>query len=162
MVEPAANGKKLVHVVERLRVTNTSFDVGPGLIKSSITEGPVVGEHRTTLVFDPDYPQQVIPVFSVNSLFTFFAEGRRPIGTLRANLFEGRAFKTYLPELEQPFFRVVGFGPFTAGTGQFKDAIGMVSTNGALSLTPGAVSAMYMLRISDPQGRFQSPWTVRR
>ena len=161
VVEPSANGKKLIHIVERLRVANTSFDVAPGLIKSRIGEGPVVGEHRTTLVFDPDYAQQVIPVYSVDSLFTFFAEGRRPIGTLRANLFEGRAFKTSLPELEQHFFRVVGFGPFIEGTGQFKGAIGMVSTNGALSLTPGALSAMYMLRVSDPEGRFQSPWAPR-
>jgi hypothetical protein len=111
-----------------------------------------------TLIFDPDFPKEVIPLYSSNSEFRFFTAAERlPIGTLRADLFEGRAFRTALPQLARPFFRITGFGPFTGGTGQFKDLVGMVSLNGALSLAPGAVSSMYMLRIADPAGRFRSP-----
>ncbi len=160
VIAPSKDGKKKeIHIVERLRLVDTSFDIHPTL-RSRTVEREVVGEQRTTLIFDPDDPNEVIPLYSANSEFTFFADGNKPIGSLKANLFEGRAFRTHLPELEQPFFRITGFGPFIEGTGQFKDMIGMVSVNGALSLTPGALSAMYMLRMSDPLGRFRSPWAV--
>jgi hypothetical protein len=157
-VEPAGDGRKLkVTMVEEMRLVDTNFDVVPRL-RSRTVPGPIVGEHRMTLIFDPDFPKEVIPLYSSNSEFRFFTAAERlPIGTLRADLFEGRAFRTALPQLARPFFRITGFGPFTGGTGQFKDLVGMVSLNGALSLAPGAVSSMYMLRIADPAGRFRSP-----
>jgi len=158
VIGPSKDGKKKqVHYVERLRLVDSSFDVHPYL-RSRTVEREVVAEQRTTLVFDPDDPNEVIPLYSINSEFKFFAEGNKQIGSLRANLFEGRAFRTQLPELDQPFFRITGFGPFIEGTGQFENTVGMVSINGALSLTPGALSAMYMLRMADPLGRFRSPW----
>jgi hypothetical protein len=156
VTEAAGDGrKKRIHMVERLRLVDNSFDVYPTL-RTRTVEGEVVGEHRTTLVFDPDDPGDVIPLYSTGSTFRFFDRGRRPIGSVRANLFEGRAFRTVLPQLKKPFFRITGFGPFIEGTGQFKDAIGMVSVNGALNLEPGAVSSMYMLRMADPLGRFRN------
>ena len=156
VVEPAGEGnKKRVHMVERLRLADSAFDVTP-VLRSRTVAGPVVGERTTTLVFDPDDPNDVIPLYSINSECRFFANGNRPIGSVKVNLFEGRAFRTTSPELAQPFFRIVGFGPFTEGTGQFKDTVGMISVNGALSLSPGAVSSMYMLRMADPLGRFRS------
>jgi hypothetical protein len=156
VIEPAPDGKrKQVHLLERLRLVDSLFDVQSGFLKSRTTEKEVVGERRTTLIFDPDDINQVIPLFSSNSVFTFFADGGTPIGTLKANLFEGRAFRTSLPELEQPFFRIGGYGPLQEGTGQFKDTVGMITVNGALSLTPAALSSMYMVRILDPLCRFQ-------
>jgi hypothetical protein len=158
VIKPSKDGKKKqIHMVERLRLVDSSFDVNP-VLRSRTVEGEIVAEQTTTLVFDPDDPNEVIPLYSINSEFKFFAEGNKPIGSLRANLFEGRAFRTRLPELDQPFFRITGFGPFTKGTGQFEQMVGMVSVNGALSLRPGALSAMYMLRMADPLGRFRSPW----
>ena len=155
VIEPSRDGrKKRVYLVELLRAVDNSFDVYPTL-RTRTVAGPVVGEHRTTLVFDPDDPNEVIPLYSTDSVFRFFARGGQPVGSVRANLFEGRAFRTSLPQLRKPFFRVTGFGPFIEGTGQFKDAVGMVSVNGALSLTPPAVSSMYMLRMADPLGRFR-------
>lgn len=156
VTEPAGDGRKMrVHMVERLRLVDNSFDVYPTL-RTRTVEGEVVGEHRTTLVFDPDDPNDVIPLYSTGSTFRFFDRRGRPIGSVRANLFEGRAFRTVLPQLNRPFFRITGFGPFIEGTGQFKDAVGMVSVNGALNLAPGAVSSMYMLRMADPLGRFRN------
>ncbi len=158
VIAPSKDGtKKEIHLVERLRLVDSSFDIYPTL-RSRTIEREVVGEHRMTLILDPDDKNEVIPLYSANSEFRFFAEGNKTIGSLNANLFEGRAFRTYLPELEQPFFRITGFGPFIEGTGQFRNMIGMVSVNGALNLTSGALSAMYMLRMSDPLGRFRSPW----
>ena len=156
-VERAEGGKVKVTMVEEVRLVDTNFDVVPKL-RSRTVPGAVVGEHRMTLVMDPEFPQEVVPLYSVGSEFRFFtAADRLPIGTLRADLFEGRAFRTTLPQLDRPFFRITGFGPFTGGTGQFSDPVGMVSLNGAISLAPGAVSSMYMLRIADPAGRFRSP-----
>jgi len=156
-VEPVPNQtKKRIRLVERLRLADTDFDVGPGCLKSKTVLGPVVGERQTTLVFDPDDPNETIPLFSTDSEFRFFADDGKSIGALKADLFEGRAFRTSLPELAQPFFRIVGFGPYGQGTGQFKSLDGMLVMNGALSLTPGALSSMYLLRISDPLGRFRS------
>lgn len=155
-VEPTGDGKVRVTMVEDVRLVDTNFDVIPRL-RSRTVPGPLVGEHRMTLVFDPDFPHEVIPLYSVGSEFRFFtADGRLPIGTLKADIFEGRAFRTTIPHLESPFYRICGFGPFTGGTGQFANLVGMVSLNGALSLA-GATSSMYMLRMADPSGRFRSP-----
>lgn len=156
IIEPAADGRKQrIHMVERLRLVDNSFDVIPTL-RTRTVAGDIVGEHRTTLIFDPEDPQDVIPLYSVNSVFRFFDRRGRSIGSVRANLFEGRIFRTFLPQLRNPFFRITGFGPFISGTGQFKDAVGMISVNGALNLAPGAVSSMYMLRMADPLGRFRN------
>lgn len=155
-VTPTGDGGKVrVTMSEEVRLVDTNFDVVPRL-RSRTVPGPVVGEHQLTLVFDPDFDKDVIPLYSTTSEFRFFTADRLPIGTLTANLFEGRAFRTTLPQLDQPFFRITGFGPFTRGTGQFSNPIGMISLNGAMSLS-GAVSSMYMLRIADPSGRFRSP-----
>jgi len=155
VIEPGPDGKKKVRMQQQLRLADNSFDVFP-VLRSRTIEKEIVGEQTTTFVFDPDDPNQVIPLYSVNSEFRFFTKSNKTIGTLKANIFEGRAFRTVIPELQQPFFRVTGFGPFLEGTGQFKDMIGMVSINGALSLTPGAFSAMCMLRMADPLKRFQA------
>jgi hypothetical protein len=158
IIEPMRDGKKKIHLFQQLRLADNSFDVEP-VLRSRTIEREIIGDQRTTLIFDPDDPNEVIPLYSINSEFRFIADNNQLIGSLKANLFEGRAFRTALPELAQPFFRITGFGPFIEGTGQFKDMVGMVSVNGALSLSPGAFSAMYMLRMADPLKRFQAPWT---
>jgi hypothetical protein len=156
VIKPARDGKKKqIELVQRLRLVESTFDVRPTL-RSRTVAGEVVGEQKTTLVFDPDDPHEVIPLFSIHSECKFFAEGHKLIGTLKANLFEGRAFRTHLRQLEAPFFRITGYGPFIEGTGQFKGIVGQISVNGALSLTPGALSSMYMLRMVDPLQRFKS------
>jgi hypothetical protein len=153
-IELGGDGKARVTLIEEVSIADSSFDVRPRLISRTVP-GPVVGEHKMTLVFDPNDPNNVIPLFSLHSEFRFFADGHAPIGTLKVNFVEGRAFPTKVPQLPRPFFRITGYGPFLSGTGQFQNAVGMASMNGALSLSPGAVSSMYMLRIADPDGRFR-------
>ena len=157
IVEPAPEDpkKKQIHMVERLRLCNPSTVVGPGVIESFNALGPVVGERRTTLVFDPDDPLPVIPIYSKNSMFRFFAEGDKTIGTLHAELSDARGFRTTSPELASPYFRLGGYGRFGVGTGQFKEVEGTVCATGAVSVTPGAVSTLYILRINDRLHRFR-------
>lgn len=157
-VEPAGEGnKRRFRLVERVRRVDNEFDVRPRL-RSRTVPREVIGIRTTTLVFDPDDPNDVIPLYSADSEFQFFADGDKPIGSVRAELFEGRAFRTRLPDLDRPFFRITGYGPFVTGTGQFEETVGMVSLNGALSLEPAVLTGMYMLRMVDPAGRFRSPW----
>jgi hypothetical protein len=159
VIEPAPDGKKKqVHLVERVRLCDLSTDVSPGLIESHNAIGQVVGERRTTLVFDPDDSNKVIPLFTKNSLFRFFAEDNKTIGTLEVELSEARAFPTYSPDLQHPYFRIGGYGNFGEGTGQFKQAEGVLTATGAFSLNPGALSSLYILRINDRLHRFRPLW----
>ena len=55
-----------------------------------------------------------------------------------------------------PVFRFGGFGPFLGGTGPFRDAVGMMSLNAAISVFPRTLSNLYVLRVSDVDGRFRA------
>ncbi len=158
VVGPSTDGaKKQVQLVARLRWADAVCDVSPGSIQSRMAAGEVVGEHRLTLVFDPDDTNQVTPLYSAQSAFTFRA-GKTPIGTLQAQLTEGRAIRTSSPELSQPYFRLGAYGQLGAGTGQFASLTGIISVNGSLSLQPAGLSAMVLLRIADPLLRFRPLW----
>jgi hypothetical protein len=156
--DPSSDGKQLfVKIVERLRLAHFSFDIGPpeGL-RSRTTMGPIVGRHSMTLIIDLNNPGDVIPAYSKGSTFSFFDRDHNLIGGFKADLFEARVFPTEWPGLRTPILRIGGIAPPTEGNGQFKNPIGMVSVNGIFSLTSGAVSMMYMVRLSDPLGRFRS------
>jgi hypothetical protein len=157
IADASPDGKRLyVRFVERLRLVDFSFGIGPpeGL-RSKTKEGPIVGRHSMTLVLDLDGPRDVIPAYSKGSEFSFFDEDGQVIGGFKADLFEARIFPTDLPGLRTPIYRIGAIAPPTEGNGQFKDPVGMVSVNGAFSLATGALSTMYMVRLSDPLGRFQ-------
>jgi hypothetical protein len=155
VIEPAEDGKKQVRLVERVRLCDPQTVVGPNLIASSNALGPVVGERRTTLVFDPADPLPVIPVYTKDSEFRFFAAGDKTIGTLRVEVSEARAMRTTAPDLVNPYFRLGGYGHFAGGTGQFDQLEGVLTVTGAFSLTPPAVSSLYLLRINDPLHRLR-------
>jgi len=147
------------NIYERLRLANVLFDLTtPVDLRSQTTQGPIVGTRSSTLYFytDPANPAPVSPVQDIDGVFTFFDPQRRVIGTLNANVVEGRAFATELTETPKPILRLTGFGPFTSGTGQFANASGMMSTNGVLSIFPRAISRLYVLRIEDSDGKFQT------
>lgn len=160
IVEPAPDdpAKKQIHLVERIRLCDPSTVVGPGLIQSHNAIGPVVGERRTTMVFDPGDPAPVIPVHTSNSVFRFRTPRGEPIGTLEVELSEARAFRTTSPELAAPYFRLGGYGRFRRGTGSFRGIEGVLTSTGAMSVTPGALSTLYILRINDRQNQFRPLW----
>ncbi len=153
----AGDGRILsVNLFERLRLVHINFDINTTQdIRSRMIEGDVVGSHRSTLVFNPDAPTDVTPLYSANDIYTFHDREGKTIGTVNANIAEGRAIRTELPGMSHTVFRIGGAGPFIEGTGQFMGAIGMASVNGALSLKPNTLSSLYMLRIIDPDSRFR-------
>jgi hypothetical protein len=154
----AGDGRILsVNLFERLRLAQIAFDINTTEdVRSQTIEGPVIGLHRSTLMFDPNAPTVVTPLYSTNDLYTFKDKEGRTIGTVKANLAEGRAIRTKLSGTPHTVFRIGGAGPFIEGTGQFMGAVGMASLNGALSLRPNALSNLYMLRIIDADGRFRA------
>jgi len=146
------------NIYERLRLANILFDLTtPEDLRSRTTAGPIVGTRSSTLYFytDPADPAPVSPVQDVGGVFTFFDSQGKVVGTLNADMVEGRVFATELSDAPRPVLRLTGFGPFTSGTGQFKDASGMMSINGVVSLFPHAVSRLYVLRIEDSDHKFR-------
>lgn len=151
-------------VHELLRLVSVSFDlggVGDRGFRSRTTTGPIVGRLSTTLSFNPLNPQTPgtllapIPYQTESGVFTFFDRYRCPIGTVNANIVEGRAFTTPLEGAPMPVFRMAGFGPILSGTDPFNGVEGMLSMNGIVSVFPRTLSNMYVMRVVDPDGKFQ-------
>jgi hypothetical protein len=149
-----------VEMVEQLRLVDLSVDVTPpeGL-RAQTKTGAIVGQHRRTLILDtsnPNQPNTVIPAYSKGGEFSFFDENGTSIGGFKADLFEARVFPTSVAGSQTPIYRIAGVAPPTDGTGQFTNSTGMVSVNGAFSLTTGAISTVYILRLADPFGKFRA------
>ena len=139
------------HVYELLRSVKIDMDVdSTNGIKSKCTLGPIVGRVKADLYFNAFDPNPVTPVQTTNSLFEFFNLSGVQVGTLRANMVEGRAFRTELSGAPLPVFRMAGFGPIQNGTGQFRGADGMMSMNSIVSVFPRTLSNLYVLRLQDP------------
>jgi hypothetical protein len=150
-------------VHELLRLVAISFDVNTSSgMRSTIVEGPIVGSLQFDLEFDSADPRVPTPFQTANAAFSFRDRDGIPIGTLRANVVEGRGFMTNLPQAPPPVVRVVGFGPFLSGTGQFSGLSGLLSLNGIISIPARIPSILYVLRISDPDKRFSQAWRSQR
>jgi hypothetical protein len=146
------------NVVERLRLVHIRYDTDTRRgVRAYMSEGPIVGSLRGTLHFNPLDPRPVFPIYTTNGVLTFFDRHNRTIGTVYANIAEGRAFRTEMPGAPMPVFRFGGFGPFNQGTGQFAGVNGMMSLNAVVSVFPRTLSNLYVLRINDPDGRFRAP-----
>jgi hypothetical protein len=149
------DGKVLgAKVHERLRLVHVSFEVD-GNLESYTTEGPIVGNLSFLLdfnLFDPSVP---FPFRTHQGKFSFFDSRRNPIGTLEADIVEGRSFRTELEGAPLSIFRMVGFGPFLRGSGEFANADGMLSLNGAISVFPRSPRLFYVLRFHDPAGKLR-------
>jgi hypothetical protein len=157
-----AGGGRVVgaSVHELLRLVRISFDVAtPKGLRSKTSEGAIVGSLSFTLKFDSADPRVPTPFQTTDSLFTFFDRERRAIGTLIANVVEGRGFLTELEGAPAPVLRMGGFGPFLEGSGELGGASGMLSLNGIICIPVRTPSILYVLRVSDPDGKFRA--TIR-
>jgi hypothetical protein len=159
---PSPDGKGFIgsRVNELLRLVRFSFDMNtPAGLRSATEVGPVVGKVSAILYFNFLDPAGVIPIQTTNGVFTFFDEQGTSLGTVLANMVEGRAMRTQMPGVPMPLFRFAGFGPVLSGTGLFNGVEGMLSMNSAISVFPRTLSNLYVFRFYDPQGKLRSPWS---
>jgi hypothetical protein len=125
-------------------------------LHSSTRKGPIAGTASAMLSCNLANQSTVTQAQTTASVFRFHDSQGRSLGSLAANMVEGRAFRTYLPGASSyPVFRLGGFGPFSQGSGVFAGAQGMMSMNGVISVYPPTLSNLYVLRFEDPEGRFQ-------
>jgi len=141
-------------MVQRLRLVHTGFDLGAGDgpgdgLRTSVEEGPVVGSVSATLWLDPTDTAPISPVTSSDGVFTFTDAAGQTIGVLRANIVEGKIFKDEVNGRSGS--RLAGLGPLIGGTGVFDGAVGMMTVNAGVG-----VSSLYVIRISDPDGRYRA------
>ena len=149
----ASDGRMLgARVHERLRLVRLEFDSTSTGIDGRSRVGALVGRVTATLHFDATDPRSVLPIRTTDGVFTFEDAHGREVGAIRADMVEGRAFRTALPGAPTPVFRFAGFGPITGGSGLFARAAGLMSMNAAISMFPRTLSNLYVLRLLVPDG----------
>ena len=162
-----------IELHELLRPLDLDFAVvdgsGPGGgLKSWVKSGALVGRGSRVLHF-PITPGHdgcdllaPVPVWTTGGEFVFESGGRR-LGSVRADLVEGRGFATPATGTAgdgcsastSNLYRVGGFGPIEGGTGQFEGADGLLSMNALLSFDPLSFSNLYVFRFADAEGRYR-------
>jgi hypothetical protein len=144
----AADGRMLgARVQERLRSVRLEFDSASAGIEGRARVGSLVGRVTATLYFDATDPRPVLPIRTTDGVFTFEDADGRVVGTIRADMVEGRAFRTALPGAPTSVFRFGGFGPIIGGSGAFAGVGGLMSMNAAISMRPSTLSNLYVLRL---------------
>lgn len=146
-------------IFENLRLVHIGFDKES--LRSSTEEGAIVGTASAMLYCSFENQLTVTPAQTTGGVFRFHDPQGRSLGSVFANIMEGRAFRTSLPGAPYPVFRMGGFGPFHGGTGAFAGARGMLTLNGVISAFPPTLSNLYILRFEDPDGRLRArlPWS---
>ncbi len=150
---PPGNSPVGAQVFERLRLVRIGFDYES--MQSSTQSGEIVGTASAMLHCSFANQFTVTTAQTTEGVFTFHDSQGRSLGSVSANMMEGRAFRTYLPGAPYPVFRMGGFGPLRGGTGAFAGARGMMSMNGVVSAFPATLSNLYILRFEDPDKRLQ-------
>ncbi|HEY1336953.1 MAG TPA: amidase family protein [Bryobacteraceae bacterium] len=151
-------GGATVHAL--LRAVHTEFDRGSGYdrLRSVTTVGPIIARWRSQVSFGasegsrPAKSAEAIPIRLHNIVITF-CDGAG--GTLEASINDGSGFAMQLPGVSAPLLRIGGFGALTGGSGRFANAKGIVSLVSAISLTPPALSNLYLIHLVDPDGAFR-------
>jgi hypothetical protein len=136
------------NVFEQLRTADLSG--------GSAREGPLVGTVGAVLDFNPLNPSPVAPIRTRDGVFTFHDQAGRSLGTVAADMIEGRSFRTRIEGMLLPVFRFGGFGPIRGGTGAFAGARGIMIMNSVISVQPRTLANSYVLRLGDPGGRFRA------
>jgi hypothetical protein len=151
---PPGEAPSGAQLFENLRLVQIDFD--PESLQSRTEPGEIVGTASATLLCSFANQFTVTTAQTTEGVFTFRDSRGRALGSVSANMLEGRAFRTYLPGAPYPVFRIGGFGPLLGGTGAFAGVRGMMSVNGVVSAFPATISNLYVLRFEDPDGRLQS------
>lgn len=146
------------NVYERLRTTtleaglSTSPSSASPRLQSYGQPGPVSGSVGARLSFNPLRCCSIGPIQTRRGVFEFHDSRGQPLGSIEANMVEGRSFRTELQGVLLPVFRFVGFGPIDRGSGIFAGATGMMTMSSVISVQPRTLSNLYVLELdANPQ-----------
>jgi hypothetical protein len=117
-------------------------------------KGSIPGASQRGTPFDPF-------LFEGVSRYSFRDSSGREVGSLTANVVEGRRFDVVFPEAPAvPALRFGFFGPIVAGSGCFEGVQGILygASGSVFNLPPGdhVISNWYVARLLDPDGRFRA------
>ena len=132
-------------------------DKGRGGLQSVTRVGQIVGQLFAKISFDPTAPGGTLlnPIpFTTWDEFTFFDRNGQTVGGFVADLIEGRVFNISVGG--EKAIRFGGIGSLLDGTGTFSGIEGLMTDNSVVIFTPHVSASVYILRISDPDGRFSS------
>jgi hypothetical protein len=149
-------GENTLKTTERLRLIHSGFDLGAtdlSGLRTIVEQGPVVGSVKATRRIGAS-DGSTTHFTTTDGVFTFNDASGRPIGTLRADVVEGKMFRDSVAG--EAVERLGGFGPLQGGTGTFDGAIGMMTVNAGVG-----VSSLYVIRVSDPDARYRAAFDDR-
>jgi hypothetical protein len=155
-----------LNIPVRLTRVWTDFSITNGFRATPLRTGEVIGREigfgkearpRTPEMGTAQTPFQ----FEGVSRYTFFNGAGQAVGTLTANVLEGRSIRLAIPGApDAPGLRFGYFGPIVTGTGCFKGIDGMLyGTAGSVFAPPPAIhviSNLYVARLHDPDGRWRA------
>lgn len=154
----ASGGQFLgAHGHELLRLTDVSWTTqGTQGLRSRSQNGRVVGEMDFRVFFEAFQQGSPIPFQTRHAALHFYDSKGATVGTLDANIVEGRAFPTQIPDAPMEVFQMGSLAPITEGTGVFEGASGLVSVNVWLSILPRAIDSLVLIRLWDPDRRYRA------
>ncbi len=151
------------NVYERLRLVDLGFTRAPcgwRDLAAWSSAGAVAGSVAAKLNFNPLSISPVSPISTDHGVFEFTHPTGGALGTLHADMREGRSMRTALPGEILPAFRFGGFGAITGGSGYFAGASGIMTMNSVVSVQPRTLSNLYLLGLDDPEGRYRDRWAA--
>jgi hypothetical protein len=139
-----------------------SSDQGQMGLRCRTTIGPIIGSHSVKTYF---FPSQATPgtaispiPFSDQEQFHFTDARGDAIGSITANVIEGRSIITELPGTAPDLGPQVfgGFALAEKGTGEFAGCKGIVTNVGIGTVDPHLTSIIYIFDLLDLGGRFRA------
>ena len=153
------NGLK---VTQQLRLVEVDVAArGRSGLRSIKRVGPVIGKMGANIVFNlfnpgaPGTALAPIPFQSFNE-YTFYNSSGETVSSFVADGGEGRTFTMQLAGAPgQRALRFGGYGPVFKGTGPCSGIDGLMSDNSVVGIAPHAIVTFYVIRITDPDGRYR-------
>jgi hypothetical protein len=132
----------------------------PRGMRSSRQVGALIGKQAASVQFDASQlpnlskPFGTVP-FQGENTFTFVDDCGREIGSVRNRTSDGTIFGLQLATApQQAAIRIAGYGPVTGGTGTLAGIEGLFHSM-AFTALPPIPSSLYVVRISDLQGKYR-------
>ena len=152
----------LVNLVTPSQIRSAQFGFvtrHPGGLRTELSIGQVIGSMEAEVFFNllapPGTAEKPVP-FTTQETYTFTAADGKVVGTIQAGVEEGEAFDLKFPAAPgQPGVRFAGVGQVQGGTGIFAGAVGTLTVNSVIGISPHALSLVHVIQLRDPGRRLR-------